>query len=103
MEKGEKPPHVQLQGGASLDDTEFGTAAHRAAAQAILTYWDQHHSFAGVARESKWSQELIRDVFYQYFEPGDTEGDSGLPEDPMQAYRKGYREGYRDGQQDARE
>jgi hypothetical protein len=103
MEKGERPPHVQLEGGQSIEQTEFDTAAHKAAAEAVLTYWDNHHTFTGVAEESKWSEELVRKVFYRYFEPADTAGETGLPEDPMQAYRKGYREGYRDGRADSDE
>lgn len=98
----EKPAHVRLRGG-DLNSTDFRTPGHRAAAEAILEYWDETHNFSAIAAKSDWSQSHIRNVFYEYFEAADAPDGDGLTspsEIPDELYKQIYREAYRDGHDD---
>lgn len=103
MDTGERPSKVRLRAG-NLEETDFDTRPQRAVAKAILRFWEQYHTFTGVAEASGWSESQVRKVFYGYFEPdddGDSGMSSGIPDDPAEAYAAGYRTGYRDGFDDA--
>lgn len=102
-----KPAHVRLREG-SLKDTDFSTPGQREAARAILQHWEDTHNFTEIARRTGWSKSHIRNVFDEYFEsaesPPEPEAEGfrnraleELPDDILEAYRKGYRDGFKDG------